>query len=76
MIFAIKDTSKVKDIFSNWQETMSWSCLQGVMGHLYADSIDNPKSVMAIIGDFCFFAGIPNRELISFRPEWCRQDHE
>jgi len=74
MIFAIKDTSKVKDIFSNWQETMIWSCLQGVMGHLYADSIDNPKSVMAIIGDFCFFAGIPNRELISFRPEWCKQD--
>lgn len=74
MIFVIKGTSKVKELFSDWQETMIWSCLQGVMGHLYADSIDNPKSAMAIIGDFCFFAGIPNRELISFRPEWCKQD--
>lgn len=74
MVFAVKGTSKVEEIFSDWQETMVWSCLQGVMGKLYADSSDNPESVMAIIGDFCFFAGIPNRELVSFRPEWCRQD--
>ncbi len=74
MVFAIKGTSEVKELFSDWQETMVWSCLQGIMGKLYADSSDNPKSVMAIIGDFCFFAGIPNRELVSFRPQWCKQD--
>ncbi len=74
MVFAIEGTSEVKGIFSDWQETMVWSCLQGVMGKLYADSADNPKSAMAIIGDFCFFAGVPNRELVSFWREWSRQD--
>ncbi len=74
MVFAVKGTSEVKKIFSDWQETMIWSCLQGVMGKLYADSSHKPKSAMAILGDFCFFAGVPNRELVSFYPEWCRQD--
>ncbi len=74
MVFAVEGTSEVKRIFSGWQETMVWSCLQGVMGKLYADSVDEPKSAMAVIGDFCFFAGVPNRELVSFRPEQSRQD--
>lgn len=74
MVFAVKGTPEVKEIFSDWQETMVWSCLQGVMGKIYADSNDAPKSVMAILGDFCFFAGAPNRELVSFRPKWCKQD--
>lgn len=70
MVFAVKGTPEIKELFCDWQETMIWSCLQGVMGHLYADAADNPKSAMALIGDFCFLAGIPNRELVSFRPAW------
>lgn len=74
MIFEVKGTSEVKEIFADWQETMVWSCLQGIMGHLYADSVQEPKSAMAILGDFCFFAGIPNTEVVSYKPEWCKQD--
>ena len=74
MIFEVKGTTEVKEIFADWQETMVWSCLQGIMGHLYADSVYEPKSAMAILGDFCFFAGIPNMELVSYKPEWCKQD--
>lgn len=74
MIYEVKGTAAIEKIFSGWQETMVWSCVQGVMGHLYADSVDNPKSAMAILGDFCFFAGTPNYELVSYKPEWCRQD--
>lgn len=29
---------------------------------------------MAIIGDFCFFAGEPNRELAAYKPAWCKKD--
>lgn len=74
MIYEVKGTKEIKQLFAGWQETLIWSCLQGVMGHLYADSTDNPKSAMAILGDFCFFAGIPNRELVAYKPEWCRQE--
>ncbi len=74
MIYEISGIQEVVRLFENWQDTMVWSCLQGVMGHLYADSRENPKSVMAMLGDFCFFAGIPNRALAVYKPEWCKQD--
>ena len=74
MIYEVIGTEQVRQLFAGWQETMIWSCLQGVMGHLYADSTENPKSAMAILGDFCFFAGVPNRELVAYKPEWCAQN--
>lgn len=74
MIHEVTGTENVKQLFAGWQETLIWSCLQGVMGHLYADSADAPESAMAILGDFCFFAGKPNGELIAYKPGWCRQD--
>ncbi|MCI8307237.1 MAG: GNAT family N-acetyltransferase [Lachnospiraceae bacterium] len=69
------DTRRTAGLFSGWDETILWSCLQGVMGELYVDDIVSPKSAMAILGDFAFFAGIPNRELVLFKPEWCRQEY-
>lgn len=74
MIYEIKDSRKVEAIFNSWQETMIWSCLQQTMGHLYANNVEYPTSVMAILGDFCFFAGEPNKELVMYKPEWCKQD--
>lgn len=53
-------------LFGNWQETMIWSCLQGVMGRIYAAPAPSPASAMAVLGDFCFFAGQPNSELVRF----------
>lgn len=29
---------------------------------------------MAILGDFTFFAGVPDKELIMYRPDWSKQD--
>lgn len=51
-------------LFHNWQETLIWSCLQGVMGELYADNKQIPQSAMALIGDFCFLAGVPNCQFL------------
>lgn len=75
MIYEVNGTQGIAALFGDCQETMVWSCMQGRMGHLYADSIEHPESVMAIIGDFCFFAGRANRELVSYKPKWCRQDN-
>lgn len=74
MIYEVKGSKEIEKIFAGWQETMVWSCVQGVMGHLYADSAQNPKSSMAMLGDFCFLAGVPSLELVAYKPEWCRQD--
>lgn len=74
MIYEVKGEQKAAALFGDWQETMVWSCVQGVMGHLYTDSIQSPKSVMAVLGDFCFFAGAANQELVSYKPDWCGQD--
>lgn len=73
MIYEITDTNKVSSLFDNWEETLIWSCLQGIMGKIYADHPNTPTAAMAIIGDFTFFAGKPNRELVSYKPDWCTQ---
>lgn len=73
MIYEITDTSKVASLFGNWEETLIWSCLQGMMGKIYADDLDDPAAAMAIIGDFAFFAGKPGIELVSYKPAWCAQ---
>lgn len=74
MICEVKGTMEIEELFDGWQETMITSCLQGVMGHLYADSEQHPKSVMAMLGDFCFYAGAPNRELVAYKPNGCERE--
>lgn len=74
MIYKLENTDKVAKLFSGWQETIIWSCLQRVMGEIYADDLDEPKSAMAILGDFCFYAGMPNSELVAYKPDACNQN--
>lgn len=74
MVYQLEDTEKAKELFGNWQETVIWSCLQKIMGEIYADDLEKPQSVMAVLGDFCFFAGKTNEELLWHKPESCKQD--
>ena len=53
-------------LFKDWEETMIWSCLQGVMGKIYADDSVCPRCAMALLGDFGFLAGRPDEELLRF----------
>ena len=55
---------QVAPLFSGWEETMIWSCLQGYMGTAWCDRRGTPQSAQIITGDFCFFAGIPNLDLV------------
>lgn len=68
MIYEITDTSSVSPLFDGWEETLIWSCLQGVMGKIYADDLNRPATAMAVLGDFTFFAGKPSIEFVSYRP--------
>jgi hypothetical protein len=58
--------NKIAPFFSDWKETLIWSCLQGCMGYAIANNNENPTAVQIAVGDFCFFAGMPNEELILY----------
>lgn len=64
MIQGLKKMKKAAPLFAGWQETMIWSCLQGVMGKIFVTSQEDPVSAMAVLGDFCFLAGKPDREFL------------
>ena len=52
-------------IFGDWEETIIWSCLQGVMGDIYVmDKDGKPVSAAAWLGDFCLLAGHVYGQLI------------
>lgn len=74
MIYKLENTDKAAELFSGWQETIIWSCLQNVMGEIYVDDLEHPQSAMAVLGDFCFFAGVENMELVSYKPVNFHQD--
>lgn len=74
MIYEITNTNVVAPLFGDWQESLIWSCLQGVMGKIYADDLEHPTAAMAILGDFSYYAGKPNVELVAYKPDWCTQD--
>ena len=64
MMYEIKETEKVSHLFDGWQETLIWSCLQNIMGKVYVADNTKPRSAVAAIGCFAFFAGEPDPELI------------
>jgi hypothetical protein len=69
MIYELKDTSKVQHLFEGWEETLIYSCLQNVMGKVYVTNKEQPRSAFAFVGCFGFFAGKPDRELVTEKPD-------
>ncbi len=69
MVCILEDTSKVQGLFEGWEETLIWSCLQKVMGSIYVTDPESPRSALAFVGCFGFFAGEPDRKLAENKPE-------
>lgn len=46
----VKNLEIVESIFGDWDETIIWSCVQGIMGEVFVDSLDQPKSSLAKLG--------------------------
>ena len=69
MLYKLTDPSKAAHLFEGWQETLIYSCLQKVMGKVIVTDLMDPKSVMAYVGCFAFYAGKPDRELVINKPE-------
>ena len=55
-------TSLSESLFAEWSksETIIRSALDGTMG----ETVEEGESAAAILGDFAFFAGVPNKKLI------------
>lgn len=53
---------QIAPLFEGWEETMVWSCLQGVMGRALAGEAG--RSALIVNQDFCFFAGEPDEGLV------------
>ena len=65
-IVKVEDIEKVKSLFGDWENNFLISCLQGIMGEVYSLDLDNPKSAVAVLGDFRMFAGEPDENLLKF----------
>ena len=60
----MKNTEKVSGLFNGCDDSSLWSCLEGTMGEIFADSEDTPKSAVAHLGDFFFVSGEPDEEMV------------
>ncbi len=69
MLYELENTSKVKELFAGWNETLIFSCLQKIMGKVYVSDLEQPKSAFAFVGCFGFYAGIPDREMVMDKPD-------
>lgn len=70
-VFELEDTAKAEKLFAEWEalDTGVLSCLQKVMGKVWVTDPAEPKSAMAVIGDFAFCAGEPDLELLRGKPD-------
>ena len=69
MVYELEDTSKAKELFEGWQETLITSYLQKAMGRILVTDLSEPVSAFAFVGCFGFFAGKPDWELVKSKPE-------
>ena len=70
MVFELKDTKKAEALFTGMDDSLIQTCLDGLMGgKIYVTDTEAPRSAMAFVAEFAYFAGEPDRELASFKPE-------
>lgn len=69
MIHQLTDPSKAAKLFEGMEDTLILSCLQNLMGKIYADDPESPRSAMASLGCFAIYAGEPDRELVMAKPD-------
>ncbi len=71
MIYELNEPSIAAPLFEDWPDADAGiaACLDNVMGKIFADDTERPKSAMAVVGVFAYFTGEPNIELLRARPD-------
>ena len=49
MLFELENTLKIKALFTGWEETMIFSCLQKIMGKIYVTDLEKPQGFTIIV---------------------------
>ena len=60
----LEQRQKLWPLVEGWNETIIWTGLQGHWGSAWADNAENPRSARIVVGDFVFYAGEPNLEMV------------
>ena len=68
MICRLETPAAAAALFGPAHPVILRACLEGTIGAVYGDHPAAPKSALALLGDFAFFAGRASRELEDFRP--------
>ena len=68
------EPAKMADFFQNTRESFLWSCKQGIMGSFYVKEAEQIRAALAVLGDFTFFDGEPDRGLVTFLPKESNPD--
>ena len=69
MVHVLTETDKAAPLFAGWEDTAILSCLERIMGKIYVTDPESPRSAMAFIGCYAFYAGEPDAELVLNKPE-------
>ena len=71
MVFELKEPAKAAPLFADRDDLDAGilACLDNVMGKILVKDPEQPKSAMALIGDFAFVAGEPDLELLRAKPD-------
>ena len=69
MVCVLTETFKAAALFAGWEDTAILSCLEGIMGKVFVTDPESPRSAMAYIGCYAFYAGEPDTELVLNKPE-------
>ncbi|MCR5809211.1 MAG: GNAT family N-acetyltransferase [Clostridiales bacterium] len=69
MVCELHDTAKAEALFKGMEDSLILSCLQNMMdGKIYVTDPEDPRSAMAYVAGFAFYAGSPDEELAAFTP--------
>ncbi|MDR3999279.1 MAG: GNAT family N-acetyltransferase, partial [Evtepia sp.] len=75
MMQVVHPPEQAAPLFAGWEETLLWSCLQGVMGKVYAPAGEPLRAAPAVFGDFTFLAGDTRADLAAFSPPGWRRGY-
>ena len=71
----LQQRQKIWPLVEGWPETIIWTGLQGHWGSVWADDAENPRSARIVVGDFVFYAGEPNLDMVKSTEGLCLSFH-
>lgn len=62
------EMDKIRALLKDTKDTLILSAVQGHMGNIWCDDLENPKTIQIVTADFCYFIGEAKREFVRHIP--------